>query len=245
VLNNLCIKSEDILDLNAYVENPINSSVYSAEGDFLGKLTDVHFGDTVKAVSEIVVDERVLPVSKIASTTKDIIVLSDGKPKRKTTPKKVVKTADCSVELFDAPPLPAVDKTAEVSVASEDNITAEIIDAKPATKVIEEPILESSISDTSVTETASKTKEFTETSAPSPEVTPVSISAVTPRRVDDKLPKKLISDFRFLLGRVVTDNVYNHRRELIIRRGQLVTAEVVRLAHKNNKLIELTLNSKL
>lgn len=60
-----------------------------------------------------------------------------------------------------------------------------------------------------------------------------------------KLPQKLISDYSFLLGRVVTANIYNMRKELVIKKQTLVTVDTVIRARKAGKLLELTLNSRV
>lgn len=70
------------------------------------------------------------------------------------------------------------------------------------------------------------------------------ISSLKSKGFDDKLPIRLVSDYRFLLGRTVTNNIYNLRKELIIEKNTQVTVPVVEHALRTGKLIELILNSR-
>lgn len=58
------------------------------------------------------------------------------------------------------------------------------------------------------------------------------------------LPVRLLSNYRFLVGRVATANVYDENKKLIIKTGTLITAEIVINAHKANRLVALTLASR-
>lgn len=57
------------------------------------------------------------------------------------------------------------------------------------------------------------------------------------------LPQKLITDYRFIIGRKVTDNVNALNGELIARCGQTITKETISKASTYGKLIELARNS--
>ncbi len=79
-----------------------------------------------------------------------------------------------------------------------------------------------------------------------PEITALPLSEVTAAPAKRTfMPARVIGNYRFLLGRIVVNNIYDKRRMLIIKKGSLITAEVVLTAHAHNKLVELTLNSRL
>ncbi|MEG1613734.1 MAG: PRC-barrel domain-containing protein, partial [Clostridia bacterium] len=104
IVNNLCIKKADELDLMRYTENPINSSVYDTDGELIGKLTDLFFADTTKNIVEIEVNgQATIPSTKIASTSHDIIIVysaNHSSTVRRATPRKIKKPAsDTIVEL--------------------------------------------------------------------------------------------------------------------------------------------------
>lgn len=70
------------------------------------------------------------------------------------------------------------------------------------------------------------------------------ISDLKDKGFDEKMPIRLVSDYRFLLGRTVTNNIYNLRKELVVEKYTLVTVPVVEHALRTGKLIELILNSR-
>ncbi len=57
-------------------------------------------------------------------------------------------------------------------------------------------------------------------------------------------PLRIISDYHFLLGRIVKENVFSFSGELIIASGTTVTPAVVEKARRYGKLIELTTSSE-
>ncbi len=58
------------------------------------------------------------------------------------------------------------------------------------------------------------------------------------------IPPRVISDYNFLLGRTLTENLYNYNGELLAFAGSYVNIEMVESARLHGKLLELTLNSK-
>ncbi|MDR3264212.1 MAG: hypothetical protein LBT30_07890 [Clostridiales bacterium] len=65
----------------------------------------------------------------------------------------------------------------------------------------------------------------------------------SPSRYYAKYPKKIISDYTFLLGRTVGDDIRNIKNDIIIRRGSVITNEIVEKAGSYGKLVELTFAS--
>ncbi len=58
------------------------------------------------------------------------------------------------------------------------------------------------------------------------------------------LPVKALSNYGFLIGRVATASVYDKDNRVIVKKGALVTQDIVFNAHRKNRLIALTLSSK-
>lgn len=57
-------------------------------------------------------------------------------------------------------------------------------------------------------------------------------------------PFRIISNYGFLLGRLVTKTIFSFNRELIVKEGDVITTPIVERARHAGKLVELTLNSK-
>lgn len=57
-------------------------------------------------------------------------------------------------------------------------------------------------------------------------------------------PPRVVSDYNFLLGRTLQDDLYTYQGQLIAKANTFVTVEIVEKARLNGKLLELTLNSK-
>ncbi|MDD4839662.1 MAG: PRC-barrel domain-containing protein [Clostridia bacterium] len=62
--------------------------------------------------------------------------------------------------------------------------------------------------------------------------------------VEVLMPTRVISDYGFLLGRLVTKNIFSYSQELIAKEGDIVTTILVDKVRNFGKLVELTLNSK-
>ena len=58
-------------------------------------------------------------------------------------------------------------------------------------------------------------------------------------------PARIISDYSFLLDRKVLADVYNTTGELIIPANSRITTEIVDIARRYGKLVELTVGSRL
>lgn len=61
---------------------------------------------------------------------------------------------------------------------------------------------------------------------------------------DYHVPARLISDYSFLLGRLIIADIFSYGGEPIVKRGETVTTDTVERARRYGKLAELTLNSK-
>ena len=60
---------------------------------------------------------------------------------------------------------------------------------------------------------------------------------------DDRTPARIISDYDFLLGRTLLHDLTTYAGILLAPQGTIVTKELVELASRNGKLVDLTLNS--
>ena len=58
------------------------------------------------------------------------------------------------------------------------------------------------------------------------------------------MPPRIISDYNFLLGRTLTEDLFTYNGELIAYSNTPITINVVERARLSGKLLELTLNSK-
>lgn len=57
-------------------------------------------------------------------------------------------------------------------------------------------------------------------------------------------PPRIIADYTFLLGRIVSKNIYSYNSEVLVPANTKIDDAVVKLARNNGKLVELTINSK-
>ena len=74
----------------------------------------------------------------------------------------------------------------------------------------------------------------------------VSPSAASPSFPDNGIennPLRIITDYHFLLGRIVRTNIFSFNGELIISENSTITPDVVEKARRYGKLIELTTSS--
>ena len=57
-------------------------------------------------------------------------------------------------------------------------------------------------------------------------------------------PKRVVSDYSFLLGRQVIKDIFLKNMEILAKAGNTITTEIVKQAGMHGKLVELTVNSK-
>lgn len=56
-------------------------------------------------------------------------------------------------------------------------------------------------------------------------------------------PQRLISDYSFLVGRIVTKNISDTKSNVLVPKGSIINDDIVNLARHSGKLVELTVNS--
>ncbi len=65
-----------------------------------------------------------------------------------------------------------------------------------------------------------------------------------PQKENNELPPRIISNYNFLLSRKVTKDICSQTNDIIIAKDSVIDDEVVKIARKHGKLVELTINSK-
>ena len=78
-----------------------------------------------------------------------------------------------------------------------------------------------------------------------PEVSvPLAAPSVAVRGEEEFTPYRVIADYNFLLGRTLADDLVAYSGETLAKRGEHITAELVELARRQGKLMDLTLSSR-
>jgi len=72
----------------------------------------------------------------------------------------------------------------------------------------------------------------------------IEMSAPALSVAQEQVPPRIISDYNFLLGRMLTDDLYTYQGEIIAYKNTAITIAVVDKARMSGKLLELTYNSK-
>lgn len=75
-----------------------------------------------------------------------------------------------------------------------------------------------------------------------PEDSPATL--LTETTANELIPPRIIGDYNFLLGRTLIKDLKSYSGELLARENTFVTVELVEVARRFGKLVELTLNSK-
>lgn len=60
---------------------------------------------------------------------------------------------------------------------------------------------------------------------------------------DERTPARIIGDYDFLLGRTLLHDITTYAGTLLAKQGTVITKDLVELASRNGKLVDLTLNS--
>ena len=117
-----------------------------------------------------------------------------------------------------------------VEILAEDTSSGESNENKP---FVDDEMAESEVN-------AHKNKMASNENATSSTINNVD-SAIYPQH---NMPPRIISDYNFLLGRTLTEDLFTYNGELIAYSNTPITINVVERARLSGKLLELTLNSK-
>ena len=122
------------------------------------------------------------------------------------------------------------DKDTAVEILAEDTSHGEFNENKPS---VDDEMAENEVN-------AYKNKVVSKENAKSSTINEVD-SVINPQY---NMPPRIISDYNFLLGRTLTEDLFTYNGELIAYSNTPITINVVERARLSGKLLELTLNSK-
>lgn len=165
-------------------------------------------------VVEFVLEDTTVKPNEVQGVGEIVLMKAPAKRKRK-------KKAD-----FTA----LADKDTTVEILAEDTSTGEINENKP---FVDDEMAESEVN-------AHKNKVVSNENAMSSTINEAEI-ILNPQY---NMPPRIISDYNFLLGRTLTEDLFTYNGELIAYSNTPITINVVERARLCGKLLELTLNSK-
>ena len=229
----------------------LNKDIYSDNGHHMGVVKDLTFSQNGK-VGQIIVDNGTLKASDVAGVG-EIILL-------KATTKKRKKTKDVSLSSLAVEDRPVVILD-DSNMKNIDDSNEKDKEASPAFYNVQ--AIEKGANETALAYANDDTKAIDNTennhtssaSKPSPqkgveyvvEQSAVPIVATAPNVTVSSTttqPPRIISDYNFLLGRVLTADLYTFSGDLIAYKGASITIAIVDKARLNGKLLELTSNSR-
>lgn len=239
IADNLALISPYDIDRTAYMKQPVGKEVFTRGGKLKGCVRDVVFSAKGK-VNSLLVDDTVCSPGRFESFG-DVILLAGDTPARKR--RKL--------------PLPDTFENKQVQVLADDTETAAIsssgkTDAPAIAEIRETPSVVAVPTNSVNVSPAANAREAQPLNvfAAQPEDTlPVFIrDAMAEVNVSadngDFTPHRIIADYNFLLGRTLQDDLLSYTGETLARKNSAVTVDMVELARRHGKLIELTLNSK-
>ncbi len=165
-------------------------------------------------VTEFVLEDTTVKPNEVQGVGEIVLLKAPAKRKRK-------KKAD-----FTA----LANKDTPVEILAEDTSTGEFNENKP---FVYDEMAESEVN-------AYKNKVALNENAEPTTINNVD-SAIYPQY---NMPPRIISDYNFLLGRILTEDLFTYNGELIAYSNTPITINVVERARLSGKLLELTLNSK-
>ena len=221
VRNRECVVKVEDVDFTI-LKTVTNKDAYDDNGHFIGKVTDVLF-DSKGKVAKLLVDDLTLKTSDVVGVGDILLVKSNTKKGKKPKKTNLLSLApeDKPVAILDAL------STAHTPTALLDDKTPKS-DDNPSPRPLQ------------------GVQRQIKTSNKSTDGNAVAIgkSVLQVAEQKEQVPPRIISDYNFLLGRTITENVYTYNGELIAYKDTPVTVSVVDKARINGKLLELTLHSK-
>ena len=235
----LCIKDESILLLPPSAISSIGDVVVVDDLTDIRKIEDVDFTAfktvaskevytnsgvkkgvvldivyAVENVTEFVLEDTSIKPNEVQGVGEIVLMKAPIKRKRR---KKTDFTA-------------LADKDSAVEILAEDTSTGEFNENKP---FVDDEMAESDV-------ITHKNKVVSNENAKSSTINNVD-SVINPQY---NMPPRIISDYNFLLGRTLTEDLFTYNGELIAYSNTPITINVVERARLSGKLLELTLNSK-
>lgn len=165
-------------------------------------------------VTEFVLEDTTIKPNEVQGVGEIVLMKAPAKRKRR-------KKADF---------ISLADKDTAVEILAEETSTGEFNENKP---FVDDEMAESEVN-------AHKNKVVSSENAKSSTIDEVD-SVINPQY---NMPPRIISDYNFLLGRTLTEDLFTYNGELIAYSNTPITINVVERARLSGKLLELTLNSK-
>lgn len=220
VCNRECIISAYDVDFTT-LKTVANKEVYLDNGHLVGRVTDIVF-DSKGKVTKLVVGDVSLKTSDVAGVGDILLVKSNTKKPKKAKRVDILSlaTEDKPVTILDgnSAPVTATSLKDNVDDASDDTALRSVQQPQGLNQSTSQSVDGSVV--VSVTPTLHVAEQKTQ------------------------VPPRIISDYNFLLGRSITENIYSYNGELIAYKDTPVTVAIVDKARINGKLLELTLHSK-
>ena len=165
-------------------------------------------------VTEFVLEDTTVKPNEVQGVGEIVLMKAPAKRKRR---KKTDFTA-------------LANKDVPVEILAEDTSHGEFNENKPS---VDDEMAENEVN-------AYKNKVVSKENAKSSTINEVD-SVINPQY---NMPPRIISDYNFLLGRTLTEDLFTYNGELIAYSNTPITINVVERARLSGKLLELTLNSK-
>ncbi len=225
----VCLKNPLDIDVTALDFDILNKDVFTSLGDFKGRVERVEFTRS-GSVAKICTNGTSFTPNTIFKVGDAIILKSAPKQQKKKITIPRPKT-DYPVYILDDPSLntnqenlTSIDESNEFShsaTTSADSLRIGVLQSAPPSIMLSndsrEPMLSSTAFKTLIGETDSD---------------------------DEHTPARIICNFDFLMGRVLSRDLKTFAGEIIAYAGAQVDENVLRNARRAGKLVELTLNSE-
>lgn len=214
VQNSVNFRDAQDIDFTAFQAGIIDMPVYTQTGVLKGNVNEVEFYQSGK-VSKICTENEQYAPSAILSIGNAVIL----KGAEKTKKPKQNKIPRPTVET-----LAAIDRADNVSPAQSNEYAQYVLQSK----------------------TLESAPPAIFVSGDSPLFSKGAFDAIVGENSvydDIHTPTRIICDYEFLLGRVLTKDLTTYSNKLIAQKGEIVSDDIVNKARLNGKLVELTLNS--
>ena len=231
VQNDANVRCIDDVDFTLFSNGIIGMEVYTQNGILKGKIQKVEFAKGGK-VSKLCTENEQFTPQNVACVG-DVILLKSakqGKAKKAVIPRPEKETAVLALK---------ENNEKQITNLSDENVTLlqneakKTVSAAPQTEVGFSPVQ------------LANAPMAIKTTADSPYFSSNALKMLdAPSTEEDgRTPTRIISDYSFLLGRVLAQDLYSYSNQLIAPKGDIVTDELVSKARLAGKIVALTLSS--
>lgn len=218
-------------------QSPINNSVYTTKGKFMGTVVDVEVDEKFNTQNIVLNNGNVIEIKKVASSGSDALILQDNEkqikvsnykkkfPKIQLTKTTVVKIMEQQVEpvVEDLSPLNEIEQTLNIN---------EPLQIKAETK---------NISTTQNAIESGETKENEKNLQITKKTKPVKKYVLDEKNA---VPNRISTNFDFLIGRTIEKNIFSVSKVLLAKKGTKINQKIINLVKEHYKLRELIQFSK-